>query len=77
MRVYARMIRAFYDNAGFEVFMNPAPVLEMPRAVAHVVGGDTELSLALRLRLAAFYGLCRVQRFMRIAPRIPLMGLGR
>lgn len=70
MTVYSRMITAFYDRAGFEIFMNPAPILQMPKAVAHVVGGDTELSLGHRLRLEAFYFVCWLQRWFRIVPRL-------
>ena len=72
MTVYSRMIRAFYDDAGFEVFMNPAPVMRLPWAVAHVVGGNTDLGWGLRLRLAVFYAVCRLQRVLNIAPRIAM-----
>jgi len=70
MTVYSRMISAFYDRAGFEIFMNPAPVLQIPKAIAHVVGGDTDLALVHRLRLNAFYFVCWLQRWFRVVPRL-------
>jgi len=70
MTVYSQMISAFYDRAGFEIFMNPAPVLQMTKAIAHVVGGDTDLSLAHQLRLKAFYFVCWLQRWFRVVPRL-------
>jgi len=70
MSTYSRLIRDFYDRAGFEVFMNPSPVLDMPVAVAHLVGGNTDLTGGLLAKLWAFHALCRLQRVLRIAPRL-------
>jgi flavin-dependent dehydrogenase len=70
MNVYVRMIETFYDDAGFELLMDPQPVLEIPSAVAAVVGGNTELPFRLRWRLEAFYFLARLQRWLPVAPRI-------
>ena len=71
MNRYARLIRSFYDRAGFEVFMSPQPVLQLPRSVARLVGGQTDPGLADRLRLRLFYTVCRLQRRLNIAPPIP------
>ena len=68
---YARLIRSFYDRAGFEVFMSPQPVLQLPRSVARLVGGQTDPGLADRLRLRLFDTVCRLQRRRNIAPPIP------
>lgn len=68
---YTRLIRSFYDRAGFEVFMHPQPVLDIPRSVALLVGGDTDLGTADRLRLRLFHALCRLQRIFNLAPPIP------
>jgi flavin-dependent dehydrogenase len=73
MLVYSKMIAAFYSNAGFEVFMNPAPVMKLPWAVAHVVGGNTDLSWELRARLGIFYAVCWLQQKLKIAPRIGMV----
>ncbi len=71
MNRYARLIRAFYDRAGFEVFMSPQPVLQIPRSVARLVGGQTEPGMADRIRLRLFDAFCRLQRRLDIVPPIP------
>ncbi len=70
MNQYGRLIRAFYDRAGFEVFMSPQPVLQIPRSVGRLVGGDTNPSLGDRLRLRLFQGVCRAQRLFDVVPAI-------
>jgi len=71
MKRYSRLIRAFYDRAGFEVFMNPRPILQIPVSVARLVGGQTAPCLADRLRLRLFGLVCRIQRRLEIVPAIP------
>jgi len=71
MKRYSRLIRAFYDRAGFEVFMNPQPVFQIPVSVARLVGGQTSPGLADRLRLRLFDLVCRVQRRLEVVPAIP------
>ena len=70
MNHYARIIGAFYDRAGFEVFMNPSPLLQIPRSIARLVGGEANPGFLDRMRLNAFLLICRVQRFWSIAPSI-------
>ncbi len=70
MTVYINMIGAFYDNPSFELFMHPAPVLNIPSAIVAIVGGATELPFRLWWRMKVFYLLCRLQRRFGIAPRI-------
>lgn len=71
MNLYGRIIRSFYDRAGFEIFMHPLPYFQIPRSIGCLVGGSMDLTLAQRLRIAAFGVLCRLQRIMNIAPAIP------
>lgn len=71
MNRYSRLIRAFYDRAGFEVFMSPQPVLQIPRSVARLVGGQADPGPADRFRLRLFDALCRLQRRLDIVPPIP------
>ena len=71
MNRYAGIIRAFYDRAGFEVFMNPMPFLKIPNSIARLVGGDAEPGFVDRLRLDVFLLICRAQRIASIAPSIP------
>lgn len=71
MHQYIRVIDMFYDRAGFEVFMNPAPFLNIPAGIGRLVGGDTDLGALNRLRITLFRILCRFQRVAPIAPAIP------
>ncbi|MEI6377916.1 MAG: hypothetical protein WCO97_12045, partial [bacterium] len=71
MKQYAGIIEAFYDRAGFEVFMNPMPFMKIPNSIARLVGGDAEPCFLDRMRLNAFMMICRVQRIASIAPSIP------
>ena len=72
MNRYARLIGAFYHDAGFEVFMNPSPFLKIPQSIARLVGGDTQPGILNRFRMRVFLILCRVQRLIALAPAIPL-----
>lgn len=76
MDLYLRIIDTFYDKAGFELLMNPQPILKIPGAVAAVVGGNTDLAFRHRWRLEAFYFLAWLQRWLPVAPRIPLLAPG-
>lgn len=71
MSLYGRLIRSFYDRAGFEIFMHPLPYFQIPRSIGHLVGGRLNLPLPQRLRIAAFGAICRLQRLFNIAPAIP------
>jgi flavin-dependent dehydrogenase len=71
MRQYTRIIRSFYDNAGFEVFMNPSPFLKIPGSMGRLVGGNTDPDFLDRCRLTVFHLICAAQRFLRMAPPIP------
>lgn len=71
MRQYSRLIAPFYEKAGFEVFMNPASLLQIPSSIARLVGGQTEPTFIDSLRIEAFRTICRLQRFVPIAPAIP------
>lgn len=70
MKLYSRIIRSFYDRAGFEIFMNPVPYFDIPRSIGYLVGGKTDLPLSHHLRLALFHFVCAAQRFLRLAPPI-------
>lgn len=69
---FLRMIRMFYDNHGFEVFISASELLGIRRAVVDVVGGNTEPSWGVRWRQELFFLICRLQRWVRLAPRLPL-----
>jgi flavin-dependent dehydrogenase len=71
-KVFLRMIKMFYDNSGFEVFMTPRPPRDSERAVNNLVAGNTNLGWRLRWRVWIFYLLCGVQRYFPIVPRLVL-----
>lgn len=71
MKQYVRIIRMFYDRAGFEVFMNPVAFFNIPASIGRLVGGDTQPGIVDRLRLVLFRLICRAQRVIPIAPAIP------
>ncbi len=71
MKLYGRVIQAFYERSGFEIFMHPMPVFQIPRSIGYLVGGMMDLSFADHVRIAAFRLVCNLQRILRIAPRIP------
>ena len=70
--VFLRMIKMFYDNHSFEVFMTPQRPEAMDQAVNNLVAGNTDLSWKLKLRVWMFYGICTLQRWMTIVPKLDL-----
>jgi 2-polyprenyl-6-methoxyphenol hydroxylase-like FAD-dependent oxidoreductase len=71
-KVFLRMIKMFYNNSGFEVFMTPKPPRDAERAVNNLVAGNTNLGWRLRWRVWIFYFLCAVQRYFPVVPRLAL-----
>jgi flavin-dependent dehydrogenase len=68
--VFLRMIKMFYNNEGFEVFMTPNPGQKIERAVHNLVAGNTDLGWELRLRVWQFYLICALQRHITMVPRL-------
>ena len=68
--VFLRLIKMFYDNRSFEVFMTPRPHKGMEWAVHNAVAGNTSAPLLLTLRLWAFYAICALQRRFPLVPRL-------
>lgn len=74
---FLRMIRMFYDDRGFEVFASPTKLLSLQRAVVDIVGGNTRPSFGVWWRQHVFFLICRLQRWIRIAPPLPVFQAGR
>lgn len=70
--VFLRMIKMFYNNHSFEVFMTPVRPTAMDWAVNNLVAGNTDLGWNLQLRVWMFYGICTLQRWFSIVPRLQL-----
>ncbi|MCC6991781.1 MAG: tryptophan 7-halogenase [Acidobacteria bacterium] len=69
-RYFRRFAAGFYDPAFRDLFFSPSARFGMYEAVLSVMAGNWRPSLALRLRLAGFFLLVRLQRLLPIAPRI-------
>jgi hypothetical protein len=69
-KVFLRMIRMFYDNRGFEVFMTPKPPRQIECAVNNLVAGNTNLGWRLRFMVWFFYLLCTLQKYLPVVPRL-------
>jgi hypothetical protein len=64
------MIKMFYDNSSFEVFMDKNPPKGMEWAVNNLVAGNTNLGWRLRLQVWLFYTVCEIQKRFELVPRI-------
>ncbi len=69
-QVFLNMIKMFYDNDSFEVFMDANPPLGMKRAVNNLVAGNTHMDWKLRLRVWQFYTVCTIHRRKPIVKKI-------
>lgn len=72
--VFLNMIRMFYDNSSFEVFMTPCPQVGIEIAVNNLVAGNTNLGWRQRFWVWVFYTICALQRRFPIVPRLKLPG---
>lgn len=69
-RVFLRLIKMFYDNAAFEVFMSPCPNPRMEWAIHNMVAGNTTAPWKLKFHLWAFYAICALQKRFPLVPRL-------
>ncbi len=69
---FLRMIKTFYDDRGFEVFMNPGGRLDMQRAVVDIVGGNTSPRWDVLAAQELFFLACRVHGHFRLVPPLPV-----
>lgn len=70
--VFQRLIRMFYDNDAFSVFMCPRPPLGLDRGINSIVAGHARLVWPIRWRFYLFLLVCRLQRRLPLVPRIAL-----
>ncbi|WP_367870360.1 NAD(P)/FAD-dependent oxidoreductase [Luteolibacter sp. Populi] len=71
-QVFLNMIKMFYDNKAFEVFMDKNPPKGMEWAVNNLVAGNTRLGWRLRLHVWAFYAICAIQKRFELVPHLDL-----
>lgn len=72
-KVFLNMIRMFYNNDSFAVFMTPPPA-RMEAALNNLVAGNTNLGWQLNFRVWLFYAICSLQKYFKIVPRLALDG---
>jgi flavin-dependent dehydrogenase len=70
--VFLHMIKMFYNNDSFGVFMTPKPPKGMGKAVNNLVAGNTHMGWKLRFHVKQFYLVCWLQRHLRLVPRLDL-----
>ncbi len=63
------LIKMFYDDHAFEIFMNPRPHEGIKMSLSQLIAGNTDPTLLMRWHLRLFYFFCRMQRYLQIAPR--------
>ncbi|MEW6270362.1 MAG: NAD(P)/FAD-dependent oxidoreductase [Thermodesulfobacteriota bacterium] len=73
-RYFRRFAIGFYDPAFRDIFFRSDTPLGIREAVISVLAGNWRPSLATRLRLAAFFAVVAVQRYVPIAPRLGDLG---
>lgn len=68
--VFLKMIRLFYDNDAFAVFMNPRSLFKLRETINRLVAGQTEMTWSLRWRFWIFRALSKIQRKISVAPKL-------
>lgn len=70
LKVYFRLIRAYYRPEFREVFLSPSNRLRLQDTIVSVLAGCTRQSLGMRLRVHLFYLIGWLNRFIRISPSL-------
>jgi len=70
---YLRFVESWYSKEFIEVFLYPQDVLQIPPAVNAVLGGNINGGFAIRWRMALFYFIVRLQRYLPLCPRRTLI----
>jgi hypothetical protein len=73
MDVYLRFVNAWYSKEFIEVFLHPQDILQIPPAVNAVLGGNIGTTWSIRWRMAIFYSLVWLQKYVPLCPRRTLL----
>jgi flavin-dependent dehydrogenase len=73
MKVYLKFVNAWYSKEFIEVFLHPQDFLRLPPAINAVLGGNVGTSWPIRWRMAVFYSIVRLQKYLPLCPRRTLM----
>ncbi len=71
VRDYRKFVKGFYRPEFAELLMHPSDVLDLRAAITSLLAGHGTGHLGIRLRLAVFYLLARLNRRIRLTPRLP------
>jgi flavin-dependent dehydrogenase len=66
--IYLRMIRVFYDNASYAVFMQPQTRFRLVQTVNSILAGNTERRFSMWWRVELFHLFCKLQRHFPVVP---------
>jgi flavin-dependent dehydrogenase len=66
-----RFVDSYYRPEFLDVLMRPTDVLDLRAAVTSVLAGTPAESLGMRARLALFFLIVRLQRWLPLQPRLP------
>jgi flavin-dependent dehydrogenase len=66
-----RFVDYFYRPEFLEIFMRPSDRFDLRAAVASVLAGTPSESLGLRVRLAMFFAVVQMQRWVSLRPPLP------
>ena len=72
VRTYSRIVSRFYEPGFMDIFLRPSARWRVRESVISLLAGNSEPSLAVRLRLAYFYSVLRIHRRFRLAPPVTL-----
>lgn len=70
MRRFWTFIEHYYTRPFVDLFLQPQPTLAMTSAINAVLAGRPDMPFRMRWRLWVFFTLVRLQRFLRVVPRI-------
>jgi FADH2-dependent halogenase len=68
LKVYFRLIRAYYRPEFREIFLQPSNRLQLQGTIVSVLAGCTRQSLAMRLRVHLFYLIGWLNKYLRLSP---------
>ena len=68
---YRRFVKGFYRPEFAELLLHPSDVFDLRAAITSLLAGHGTGHLGIRLRLAVFYLLARLNRYLLLTPRLP------
>lgn len=68
--VFQALINAFYDPTSFSVFMSEPVPFDIAPGLTSIVAGQSRLTWPLWWRFNLFLLVCRLQRYLRVAPPV-------